>query len=349
MGFLKWLAKRAITMAITLVIAVYITVIIANMGGLVDEIVMKQIEAQVSEMLRMNPRFMNMTLEEREEYRQRLIAEQIKARGLDKPPIIRSFYYLRDALTLDLGRTGRPFGQRRVWDVIMERLPWSVLLFTTATVINAAIGIPLGLYMGRKALSKFDRGMMLFAILTYSLPAWFVGMLLILVFYFYLGWFPAGQLVSGMYKSYWTPEAIADIMWHMALPLMSWVITGFGGWAYTTRNIVIHITHEDYVLVARAKGVPERLIIRRYILRPAAPPIVTMIALALIGSWGGAIITETVFQWPGLGQLYWWAISTQEASLVIGITVIYAYLLVITVFVLNILYGFLDPRIKAMR
>ena len=349
MGFLKWLVKRAITMAITLVIAVYITVIIANMGGLVDEIVMKQIQTEVSEMLRTNPRFMNMTLEEREEYKQRLIAERMRARGLDKPPIIRSFYYLRDALTLDLGRTGKPFGQRRVWDVIMERLPWSVLLFTTATVIDAAIGIPLGLYMGRKALSKFDRGMTLFAILTYSLPAWFVGMLLILVFYFYLGWFPAGQLMSGMYKSYWTPEAIADIMWHMALPLMSWVITGFGGWAYTTRNIVIHITHEDYVLVARAKGVPERLLIRRYILRPAAPPIVTMIALALIGSWGGAIITETVFQWPGLGQLYWWAVSVQEASLVIGITVIYAYLLVITVFVLNILYGFLDPRIKAMR
>ncbi len=348
-GYGKYLAKRIIIMATTLIIATYLTVIIANMGGLVDEIVKSQIEIEVSESMREDPKLAEMTKEEKEEYKQEMIALRLRARGLDKPFVMRSFYYLRDALTLNLGRAmflRSASGSNRISTIILERLPWSILLYTTGTIINIIIGLPLGLYMGRRALSKLDRGVSMFAVLTASLPSWFIGVLFILLFYFYLGWFPPGGLVSTTHASYWSLGAVRDIAWHIALPLMAWVITGFGGWAYTTRNMVIHITHEDYVLAARAKGVPEGLLVRRYILRPAAPPIVTMVALSLIASWSGAIITETVFGWPGLGTLFWGAVSNMDAPVVIGLTVIYAYLLVITIFALNIIYGLLDPRVK---
>ena len=353
MGYARYLLKKGASLALTLIIAVYLTILIANMGGYIDQILRAQITAEVEIALLQDPNYAKLPPEQREAYKQEMLKKEFAKAGLDKPFWLRTLYYLRDALTLNLGKAlflTSWSGEQRVSVMLMERLPWSVLLFTTATALSIAVGIPLGLIMGRKALSKFDRAMTMIAIITYSFPGWFVGMLGILVFSFYLGIFPPPEgVVSRSYASYWSPEAICDILWHMALPLLSWLVTGFGGWAYVTRNIVINITHEDFVMAARAKGVPERLLITRYILRPAAPPIITMTALALVGSWTGAIVTETVFSWPGLGSLYWDAIQNMDAPVVIGLTVLYAYLLVITVFILNIVYGLLDPRVKTGR
>ena len=344
----KYLVKRAIFLGLTLLVATYVTIVIANMGGYIDLIIRRQIEFQVSQQLAQDPHFHELSKEEQEAYRQKLIEGAIKAAGLDKPFWERSLIYLQKALTLDLGRAmflRSAAGSSRVRDIILERLPWSVLLFTTGTVIDAALGILIGLHMGRKALSKFDRGMSIFAIVTTSIPSWFFGVLALLIFAYRLGWFPTGGLVTKFYGVPWN-KLVIDLLYHLALPLACWVFSGIGSWAYTTRNIVIYTLQEDFVVAARAKGVPENLILRRYVLRPSLPPIVTMIALALIASWTGAIITETVFQWPGLGLLYWQAIVTMDAPVIIGLTVIYAYLLVITVFILDIIYGFLDPRIK---
>mgnify|MGYP000327146540 CR=1 FL=1 len=350
-GYAKFLVKNAVSLALTLIIATYLTVIVANMGGYIDEVLRSQIIAEVEMALINDPVYQKLPPEEQQAYKQELIEKRLRAAGLYEPFWKRTLYYLRDALTLRLGRAlfvKSWSGSQEIYVMLMERLPWSVLLFTTAVGLSIAVGIPIGLFMGRRALSKFDRAVTMAAIITYSFPGWFIGMLGILVFSFYLGIFPPGGLVSKPHPSYWAPEAIKDVLWHLALPLLSWLITGFGGYAYVTRNIVIHITHEDYVMAARAKGVPERLLITRYILRPAAPPIITMSALALVGSWTGAMITEAVFDWPGLGSLYWLAIQNYDAPVVIGITVLYGYLLVITVFLLNVIYGLLDPRVKTV-
>src|SRR5256886_4434730 len=140
-----------------------------------------------------------------------------------------------------------------------------------------------------------------------------------------------------------------NMVYHMALPALALILSSFGTWAYTTRNLVLQIMDEAYVYAARARDLPGRTILRRYVLRAASPPTVTSLALTVISSWQGAIITETVFQWPGLGRLFFEAINTLDAPVVIGLTAVYAYLLVITVFVLDLVYGLLDPRVKALR
>ncbi len=346
-GYVKYLGKRVLVLGLTLIIATYITIVIANFGGYIDKILREQIEFEVSQQLARNPAFRALPEPMKEKYRKELIEQRIKAMGLDKPFIQRSFIYLVQALTLDLGRAMHlrsAAGSSKVRDIILERLPWSVLLFTLGTILEAILGIYLGLHMARRALSFFDRAMTIFAIITYVIPPWFFGMIFILLFSFYLRIFPPGGLVSRPHEDPWS--FTADLLYHLALPLFTWVFAFFGYWAYITRNLVVGIFQEDYVTAARAKGLPENLVMRRYVLRPAAPPIVTMVAIALAGSWTGAIVTETVFSWPGLGSLYWEAIWSMDAPVIIGLTVMYAYLFVITIFVLDILYAFLDPRVR---
>ncbi|RLE75382.1 MAG: ABC transporter permease [Thermoprotei archaeon] len=354
-GYLVYLGKRIVVLTLTLIIATYLTVIIANLGGALDELIKEEIRSQVIENLMRGPQsswFRQLPPEEQERIIEERTQERIRALGLDAPFWQRSLIYLRDALTLSLGRARWIKSWSASSDVkiiIFERLPWSVLLFTTGTTISAAVGLTLGLYMGRKALSKFDRGMSMLAIVLSSLPAWFLGVLLILVFSFQLGWFPSGGRFSPrIHENVW--DRTLDFLWHLSLPLASWVLTGFGSWAYVTRNLVIHILHEDYVMAARARGLPESLVMRRYVLRPAAPPIITMIALSIIGSWTGAIVTETVFQWDSMGVLYYEAITCApggDPPVIIGVTVMYAYLLVLTIFILDIIYALLDPRVRA--
>ena len=347
--YIKYVGKKTVTLCIMLLIAVYLTVIIANLGGYIDNVLKSQIVTSVHQMFARNQEFQKLSPEEQKAIINALIEQQFKAYGLDKPFFpYRSFIYFKKALTFSLGRAlvlRSAGGSSSIRAIILERLPWTMLLFTTGTLISAFLGIYIGLHMGRKALSVFDRGMSVFAVVTTSIPPWFFGILAILIFSYRLGWFPSGGWVEQFVGVPWH-KLVVDILWHLALPLGCWVFSNFGYWAYTTRNLVIHIMHEDYVTVARAKGVPEDLILRRYVLKPAAPPIVTMVSLAVIASWTGAIITETVFKWYGLGYLYWQAIMTLDAPVIIGLTVIYAYLLVATVIMLELLYGYLDPRIR---
>ncbi len=347
----RYLIRRALFLVVTLIIGVYLIVVIANFGGFYDKVVIAQIKFEVSQTLSRDPKFASLPPEERERIINQTVMAEIKARGLDTPFIVRSLIYLKNALTLNLGRAfvlRSASGSSLVKDIILERLPASLLLFTTGTLLYILIGISVGLNMARKAGSLFDRVMIFLAILTSVVPPWFFGLVFILIFAHYLRLVPYGGLLSVPPPE--DPlERVLDIMYHMALPLFTWVFTFFWYWAYITRNIVIQISLEDFVMAAIAKGLPEKLVLRRYILRPSLPPIVTMSALALISSWMGAIITETVFNWPGLGRLYYEAITSYDPPVIIGLTVIYAYLLVITVFLLDIVYAILDPRIRYRR
>jgi peptide/nickel transport system permease protein len=139
---------------------------------------------------------------------------------------------------------------------------------------------------------------------------------------------------------------IIDLLWHMALPLATVVFVSFGAWTYITRNIVVGTLQEDFVMAARAKGLPERKIIYGHVLRSASPPIVTMSILSLIGSLGGAIITESVFTWPGMGRLYWIALQQGDLRVLLGLTFITTFIFVVAMVLVDLVYGFLDPRVK---
>ena len=135
-------------------------------------------------------------------------------------------------------------------------------------------------------------------------------------------------------------------MYYLALPLITWIVAFFGYWAYLTRSLVVNILEEDFVIAAKARGLPSNLITTRYILKPISPALIATTALNIVFAIQGAIVTETVFNWPGLGRLYFEAIMMADAPVIIQLTVFYAYLLVITVLILDIVYAIIDPRIR---
>uniref|UniRef100_A0A7C1G9J7 ABC transporter permease n=1 Tax=Thermofilum adornatum TaxID=1365176 RepID=A0A7C1G9J7_9CREN len=347
-NLLKYIAIRAIAIYLTVVVAIYLTIIIANMGGKIDEFVLGDLQLQITEQVNRNPQYRSLPGSEKEKLIRQMFENEVKRLGYDKPFIERSFIYLQNALTLNLGRAlfmVSDSGSKLVRNIILERLPNTVLLFTTVTVLDFFIHLFLGLYLSRHYNSFFDRLVVALSP-TSTLPGWFYGIFLILIFYTWLHLLPPGGLVDVPPP----PDPVSyalSVLKHMILPMASWIISGFFLGVYGTRTFFLIFSTEDYVEAAKAKGLPPRLIETRYILRPSLPPIVTSFALSLIGSWGGAIITETVFQWPGLGLVTWQAIQSFDTPVLVGITVIYAYLLAATVFILDIIYALIDPRIKA--
>lgn len=349
MGLVKFLVKKGAFLVITLLVATYMTVVIANFGGLLDRTLQSQIRFDVRQDLLRREEFRRLPPDEQQRIIEEESAKLIELRGLNEPFPTKSIRQTWEALTLTLGDATQlrsAVGSHKTYDIILERLPRTVILFTGATILSAIIGIPMGLRMARRALSAMDRGLTMLSVTTLVVPSWIFGIFFILLFSYRLDVFPSGGLVSPEVSK--DPYAFfADFMWHLALPLITVTFSSFGGWSYVTRNLVLQIMDEDFVVAARSRGLPEKLVQRRYVLRAASPPIVTSIALALIGSWTGAIVTETVFNWPGLGLLYFQAILAIDAPIIVAITVIYAMLFVVMIFLLDLTYGLLDPRIRA--
>ncbi|MEM4393026.1 MAG: ABC transporter permease, partial [Candidatus Nitrosocaldus sp.] len=182
-----------------------------------------------------------------------------------------------------------------------------------------------------------------FAVISSSFPLWWTGMIMILVFAFTLNIFPARAtpVVPASDPSY--PLAL---LYHMLLPLLTMILIGFGSWSYIIRNLIIGILAEDFIMAKRAMGIPERSIVYSHAVKNAAPPIVTIVSLSISSSIGGAIISEVVFDWPGIGKLYFDAISVLDLPVIVGLTYITTLVFLISIFVADILYGYFDPRVK---
>ena len=343
----QYTGLRMVALFITVLIGVYLTILIANMGGHVDNIRRNYIRETVAISLGFDPEIKNMTAEERREHVEKLVALQEKRMGLDQPFLLRSFRFLLGAMTLNLGwadNMSSDSGSRQVRLIILERLPATLLLFASSFFLLFFMGIFIALYLSRNYGSMFDRVIVGLAP-TSAAPSWFYGLFFILLFAALLGWFPFGGLVSAP-----PPESIINyslsVLNHMVLPVIaiffSSVFLGIYGW----RTFFLIFSNEDYVDMARAKGLSDRVVERRYIMRPTMPTIVTGLALSIIGLWFGSIVLETIFNWPGLGRLFYLASNIFETSVIVGSTVIYAYLLGITVFFLDIVYALIDPRVK---
>lgn len=339
--------KRSISLFLTVVVAVYLTIVIANAGGYVDKIVETEIRTNIVMGYKDDPTFRNLSEERQKELIESRFRSEMKRRGLDKPFPIRSVYHLRDAITLNLGRAmymTSDGGSALVKNIILERLPVTVILFTTATVINFFLHLFLGLRLSRKYGSFWDK-LVIALSPTSVIPGWFYGIFLIMIFYSWLHILPPGGLVDYPPPSGTIPYLLS-VLKHMILPLASWIIASLFLGIYQERTFFLIYSTEDYVEVAKAKGLTPRQIESRYLLRPALPPVITGFALSVISSWTGAIVTEAVFNWPGLGRVISQAISYFDAPVIVGVTVIYAYLLAITVLVLDIVYAIIDPRMR---
>ena len=339
-----FVARRIVALVITVMIGVYLTIVVANMGGQVDELRLIQIRADVTEEVRADP---GVSPAERQALIERRVALEVDRLNLDQPFIWRSFDYLRRAMFLDLGRAEQmhsDLGSRQVSRIIVERLPATLLLFGTANVLVFFTSILTALSLSRRYGSPVDRAVVALAP-TSAAPGWFYGLFLILIFAFVIPIAPPGGMVAVPPPDDALSYALS-VLRHMVLPVIAIFISSIFVSIYSWRTFFLIHSSEDYVEMARAKGLPERMIERRYILRPTLPPIITSFLLMLIGLWSGAIILEQVFNWPGLGTLLFQAIGHRDTPVIIGGVVIFAYLLALTVFLLDFLYALLDPRVR---
>ena len=318
----------------------------SNMDVILKQGIIYQVRAEITENSSIVESFDS--VKEFEEFVQAQIDQRIKALGLDNPWYSpqRIGFTMYKILILDFGNATfltSDSGSSNVGEILLEKIPRTVLLFTTATIIISMIGIFLGALSGSKVGSVVDRLTSTFAVISSSFPVWWIGMLMIFLFAFTYHIFPARATPSILPSE---PGYIVALLYHMALPLITIVIIGFGSWAYLVRNFMVGTMQEDFITAKKAIGIKKNKIIYRHALKNAAPPIVTILALSLSGSLGGAIITEAVFDWPGMGRLYFEAISVMDLPIIIGATYVLTVLFLISILVADLLYGYFDPRVK---
>ncbi len=343
----RFFSVRVVMQIITIVIGIYLTILIANMGGYVDTILKAEIQETVNAEIAALAAQQPMSPEARAQLIASEIAEREHLAGLDQPFFPRSLRHLRNALTLQFGRARTmvsDHGSRQVKNIILERLPATLLLMGFSQVILFFVSLFLALNLSRHYGSVWDK-LVVGLSPTSSIPAWFYGIFLILIFAAWLRILPFDGMVDA------PPPAtklgyFLSVLRHLILPAGSLFVSGFFINIYTWRTFFLIYSSEDYVEMAKAKGLNSRDVERRYILRPTLPNIITRFALMLIGIWMGAILTETVFLWPGLGRVIFEAIQRYDTAVIVGTTIVYAYLLAFTVFFLDFIYAIVDPRVK---
>ncbi len=343
----KYVLYRSVALFVTVVIGVYLTVLIVNMGGYLDTIRIAQIREQVGAGVLGDPTLQTLPPSELRKHIDELVVLEVQRLRLDQPFFVRSVDYLVDALTLNLGRAEimtSNSGSKQVRLILLERIPATLLLSASANLSLFFGAIFVALFLSRRYGSWLDRIVIAMAPSS-TVPAWFYGIFLILIFASLLHILPFGGMVAAP-----PPESTFDytlsLLKHMILPVSAIILHGIFVSIYQWRTFFLIYSSEDYVDMAKAKGLTARTIERRYILRPTLPPIVTSFAFTLIYLWQGAIILETVFAWPGVGRLLYQAISIFDVPVIVGNVVLIAYLLVTTVFLLDIIYALLDPRVK---
>ncbi len=343
----KYVLYRGVALFATVVIGVYLTVLIANMGGYLDTIRMAQIREQVGASVLSDPNLQTLSATQLREYIDERVIVEMKRLNLDQPFLIRSFNYLTDALTLNLGRAdflASNSGSRQVRLILIERMPATLLLTGSSSLFLFFAAIFVALFLSRRYGSLLDRIVIAMAPSS-SVPAWFYGIFLILIFASIIHVLPFGGMVDAPPPED-LPGYTLSLLKHMILPMGALFIHSIFVAVYNWRTFFLIYSSEDYVEMAKAKGLSPRQIERKYILRPTLPPIVTQFAFTLVYLWQGATILETVFSWPGLGRLLYQAISSFDVPVIVGNVVLLAYLLVSAVFILDIVYALLDPRVK---
>jgi len=343
----RYALMRLIVLFATVVVGVYLTIMIANMGGFVDTIMRGEIRERVTQSIAANPTARQMDPAVRKQLIADTIVQEEKRLGLDIPIAVRNFRYLSNALTLNLGRAinmTSDSGSKQVRLILLERLPATLLLMGISQLFLFFSCILLALNLSRRYGNFWDKAVVALSP-TSAVPPWFYGIFLILIFAALLKVLPFGGMVDSPPPS--NPfDYSLSLMKHLILPSLALVLSSFFLSIYNYRTFFLIYSSEDYVEMAKAKGLPSRDVERRYILRPTLPNIITNFALLIISLWTGATITETVFVWPGLGRTLYQAIGLYDIPIIVGSTIIYAYLLAMTVFLLDFIYALVDPRVK---
>ncbi len=268
--------------------------------------------------------------------------------GLDDPLPIQYVRYLRNMVTLDLGFSLSQFPVE-VDEMIGQAIPWTIGLLTMATIISFILGTLIGALLAWRRTPALLRLFLPLTLTFTSIPFYILGIFLLYVFAFGLKWFPIGGSYARGIEPGLNWEFIRSVVHHGALPALSIVIASMGFWALGMRGMMITVEGEDYLTLARAKGLNPLRILLRYEIRNAILPQVTGLALSLGGIVGGTILVEYIFGYPGMGNLLYRAITNSDHTVIQGVTFILIVTSATTVLLIDLIYPFLDPRITYER
>ena len=265
--------------------------------------------------------------------------------GLDKPLLTGQFVdYVGDTLRLDLGTSQRT--RLPVWEEIKDALPWTLLLVGTGTLLATIVGSWLGVIAATRRGRKADDSLLGFSLFTYAAPEYWIGILLILALAVWIPIFPAGlQMTPGVEFSSWIDEAL-DVAEHLILPAITIMLMLLGQYFLIMRSSMVDVLTEDFVTVKRATGLPWERVVRRHAVPNALLPLVTLSAIQFGAVVGGAITVETIFSWPGLGELTFTAINDKDFPVLQGTFLIFSAGVIFANLLADCLYFFLDPRVQ---
>ncbi len=284
------------------------------------------------------------TLRQNPSISQETLAQYNAQFGLDLHPIQQYWRWLSQILKGDFGESF--VYNRKVADLLWERIPNTLLLSIFSLIITWAIAIPLGILGALKQNSWLDRGLQLISYTGQGFPSLITALLLLFVAQITSPLFPVGGMTS-IYHDRLTPIGqILDIGWHMILPTLALSITSFAGLQRITRGQLLDVLRQDYIQTARAKGLPENRVIYVHALRNAINPLITILGFEFSSLLGGAFIAETFFNWPGLGRLILQAVQSQDLYLVMGSLMMGAVMLIVGNLLADLLLKAVDPRIK---
>jgi peptide/nickel transport system permease protein len=271
------------------------------------------------------------------------MAQLRKNFGLDQAMWMQLLLYVKRVVTFDLGfsfRHGMP-----VSELMLSRLGPTLLLMGTVLALSVAVGVLLGSLAARNLNRWQDNLISSVTVLAYATPVFWAGLMLIVVFSINLGWFPTSgmQKVAAFYEGF---DRVKDIAHHLVLPAVTLTLFYLALYTRLMRASVLEQVTMDYVVTARAKGLTERQIVRRHVLRNAMLPVVTMAGVQVGAILGGAVVVETVFAWPGLGLLAYESLFARDLNLLLGIFFVSTCLVVAVNLVVDLAYSALDPRIE---
>jgi len=266
--------------------------------------------------------------------------------GLDQPLYIQFLKYIWELFQGNLGNSYALRGGTAVTTLIGD-YTWETFKLQLASLfLSLLIAIPIGITSARKQYSKLDVSVTTISILGTCIPVFYIGIVGILVFSYYLGWFPPFGAHTLLVEQYFLGNYFLDELWHLIVPTAILTFATLAPIVLLVRSSMLEILRQDYILAARAGGLSERTVVYKHALRNALIPVVTYIGLYFGGMLAGAPITETVFNWPGVGRLYVQAVGKLDFPLIMGITVFITLMTLFANLITDITYAYIDPRIR---
>ncbi len=265
-------------------------------------------------------------------------AQILASLGLSKPIYVQFVTYIEGLFTGNWGVSY--YYLEPAQEVIAQKVPATLLLMIPSLILTIVLGISLGILAARKPFSLFDRSLSGFSFFFFAMPAFWLGFIMLTIFALDLRLLPASGITSAVGGG-----SFMDILSHLILPMVSLALVNLANFSMVMRVSLLEVLDQNYIMTARGKGLPERTIFFRHALRNALLPTVTMTGLYVAFLLTGAIVTETVFTWPGLGLLTYQSIITRDYPVVLSLFFIFAVSIIVVNLVTDVVYGFLDPRI----